>query len=30
MDKVSRVEKVILDRSGKSIFVLVRVSRGEV
>jgi len=30
MDKVSRVEKVILDRSGKSIFVLVRVSRGGV
>jgi hypothetical protein len=27
--KVSRVEKVILDRSGKSIFVLVRVSDGE-
>jgi hypothetical protein len=28
MDKVSRVEEVILDRSGKSIFVLVRVIRG--
>jgi hypothetical protein len=28
--KVSRVEKVVLDRSGKSIFVLVRVSDGEV
>jgi hypothetical protein len=30
MDKVSRVEEVILDRSGKSIFVLVRVSEGGV
>ncbi len=29
MGKVSQVEKVILDRSGKSIFVLVRVSGGE-
>ena len=28
MGKVSRVEEVILDRSGKSIFVLVRVSEG--
>jgi hypothetical protein len=28
--KVSQVEKVILDRSGKSIFVLLRVSEGEV
>jgi hypothetical protein len=28
MDKVSRVEKVILDRGGKSIFVLIRVSEG--
>jgi hypothetical protein len=28
MGKVSRVEKVVLDRSGKSIFVLVRVSEG--
>jgi 4-amino-4-deoxy-L-arabinose transferase-like glycosyltransferase len=30
MGKVSRVEEVILDRSGKSIFVLVRVSEGGV
>ncbi len=30
MGKVSQVEKVILDRSGKSIFVLVRVSEGGV
>jgi len=30
MGKVSRVEEVVLDRSGKSIFVLVRVSEGGV